>query len=624
MVDNMIAVGRAAHEGPRHVARADPGRQGPARRRVASTRCSVPARCGAPSSARSRTCSPRRCSTARSAPARSCWSTSRARARRRRSRSRARRPRNCPTLRRSRRRRAVDRGSRHRPRVRTGRGQRLRPTAHRPRRHADPVPSGGCPPRAIGPGRVVREFRTAGRQRRRRPRSGPAAVGEQAVPGTRSRWTWRPTRPRPAARGHAARRRRGARPAAGRGTAGRCRPRSARAAAARRTPGSRPPATRTGRRPGTRRSAGPAAVHTSAPSSITATAHVAAVGSSSGSSAAARSRSARVTDGGRELHPATDPGQHPADVGVEHGVPPAEGERRDRRGGVVADAGQRAAGRRTPRAPRRRAAPRSRSPRRAAAAPGAGSRAGPRRAPPRRWRGGEVRGRRPALEPGSCTGSTRATGVCWSMNSETITDHGAGARRRQGRSRAWSSYHSRTGLWRSLIVLRMLVGPAIRTGTVSLPDPAGSAGYREPHERRHPSARPVAGSRVLDPAAARARAGVPAGLRDRPGARRRQRRFLLRRRHRPAGRRRAQHHAREQRRGAEQRRPPRRPTAGAEGQADQRRRWPSPTGPATRDDVTVEPLIRRRSAGSADPDRAQAAHRRRRRAPSRSPTTPSR
>ena len=37
------------------------------------------------------------------------------------------------------------------------------------------------------------------------------------------------------------------------------------------------------------------AVHTSAPSSITATAHVAAVGSSSGSSPVARSRSARVT-----------------------------------------------------------------------------------------------------------------------------------------------------------------------------------------------------------------------------------------------------------------------------------------------------------------------------------------
>ena len=94
---------RAAPQGPRHVARADPGRQGPARRPAASTRCSVPARCGAPCSARSRTCWPRRCSSARSAPARSCSSTWRARARPRRSRSRARRSAPCRTRRRSRR-----------------------------------------------------------------------------------------------------------------------------------------------------------------------------------------------------------------------------------------------------------------------------------------------------------------------------------------------------------------------------------------------------------------------------------------------------------------------------------------------------------------------------------------
>ena len=95
-------LGRAAAEGPRHVARADPGRQEPARRARASTRCSVRARCAARSSARSRTCSPRRCSSARSAPARSCWSTSRARVRPRRSPSRARRSASCPTCRRSR------------------------------------------------------------------------------------------------------------------------------------------------------------------------------------------------------------------------------------------------------------------------------------------------------------------------------------------------------------------------------------------------------------------------------------------------------------------------------------------------------------------------------------------
>ena len=72
------------------------------------------------------------------------------------------------------------------------------------------------------------------------------------------------------------------------------------------------------------------------------------------------SRSAGVTDAGGNSTPAEHPGEHPAHVGVEHGVPPAVGEHRDRRGGVVADPGQRAAGRRTTPAPRRRAARRSR------------------------------------------------------------------------------------------------------------------------------------------------------------------------------------------------------------------------------------------------------------------------
>ena len=48
-------------------------------------------------------------------------------------------------------------------------------------------------------------------------------------------------------------------------------------------------------------------------------------------------------------------------------------------------------------------------------------------------------------------GSTRATGVCWSMNSETITAHGVAPGPRQGRSRAWSSYHRRIGACRSLM-----------------------------------------------------------------------------------------------------------------------------------------------------------------------------
>ena len=60
--------------------RADPGGQGRCSPSAGSTRCSVPGRCAARCSARSRTSSPRRCCTARSVPARSCWSTSRAKA----------------------------------------------------------------------------------------------------------------------------------------------------------------------------------------------------------------------------------------------------------------------------------------------------------------------------------------------------------------------------------------------------------------------------------------------------------------------------------------------------------------------------------------------------------------
>ena len=76
-----------------------------------------------------------------------------------------------------------------------------------------------------------------------------------------------------------------------------------------------------------------------APSSPTA--HVAAVAGSSGSSVVATSRSARVTAGAGNSTPGHGARQDPADVGVEHDVPLAEGEAGDRRGGVVADAGQR-------------------------------------------------------------------------------------------------------------------------------------------------------------------------------------------------------------------------------------------------------------------------------------------
>ena len=112
------------------------------------------------------------------------------------------------------------------------------------------------------------------------------------------------------------------------------------AGAARRTPGGRPRARRTGRRPG---SVAPrvAAVQTSAPSSITATDQVAAVASSSGSSAVASVALGLGDRGGRELRARQRRAEHAADVGVEHGVAAAERERRDRRGGVVADARQR-------------------------------------------------------------------------------------------------------------------------------------------------------------------------------------------------------------------------------------------------------------------------------------------
>src|SRR5215469_18067332 len=40
-------------------------------------------------------------------------------------------------------------------------------------------------------------------------------------------------------------------------------------------------------------------------------------------------------------------------------------------------------------------------------------------------------------------GSTRLTGVCWSMNSLTMMDHGVAPVRRHGRSLAWSAYQRR-------------------------------------------------------------------------------------------------------------------------------------------------------------------------------------
>ena len=189
---------------------------------------------------------------------------------------------------------------------------------------------------------------------------------------------------------------------------------------------------------------GLAAVQTRAPSSITATAQVAA--SSSGTSASARSRSALVTRAGRELLAAHRAGQHPAHVGVQHGMAGPEREGRDRAGGVVTDPRQGEQLLPARRAPHRRAGPRWPSPPRAGAAPDAGSRAGPTPALPHHW---APRREQPGVGQvdiqDSKTGSTRTTGVCCSMNSETITAHGVASGRRQGRSRACSAYQSRTG-----------------------------------------------------------------------------------------------------------------------------------------------------------------------------------
>ena len=277
----------------------------------------------------------------------------------------------------------------------------------------------------------------------------------------------------------------------------------------------RPPRAQVGDR-AVARSAGSAAVQTRAPSSITATDQVAAVGSSSGSRSAASVALGRGHRGGRELHAGDHAGEDPAHVGVQHDVPPAVGEGRDRGGGVVADAGQGAQVVVRPPAPRRRAARRSRRRRRAGAAPGAGSRAGPRPDRLAGRLGGQRRRRRPALQPGSWTGSTRATGVCWSMNSETITDH---ARRRRPPGQ----------------VARVLVVPArgrVRGGRSSWPPmlgsgaiaartvshlPAGRPSWLALRACAVPDPRPAAGARLLDPADARARHRPAAGLRDRAG-----------------------------------------------------------------------------------------------------------
>ncbi len=133
----------------------------------------------------------------------------------------------------------------------------------------------------------------------------------------------------------------------------------------------------------------------------------------------------------------------------------AEGEGGDRAGGVVADARQR-----DQVVVRRRhlAAVPLHDRGRGGVQPQRASRV----AEPSPGAHGLAAGRRRPVAPGvgqvviqvSKTGSTRATGVCWSMNSETITAHGVAPGPRQGRSRACSAYHRRIGACRSLISRR--------------------------------------------------------------------------------------------------------------------------------------------------------------------------
>ncbi len=232
------------------------------------------------------------------------------------------------------------------------------------------------------------------------------------------------------------------------------------------------------------------AVHTSAPSSISAIAQRAAV--------AVVRRQQRLGApalgdgggaGGLELDARVPASEHPADVGVEHRVPLAEGEGRDRGGGVVADAGQRP---QVVQAARHGAAVpvhARRAPRRAAAARGGGSRAGPTSALPRRVR--RRRGRpasASASSQASKTGSTRATGVCWSITSLTRTGQpptcrlprparATEGRGRAGRtSRAAGAAHRSCRGWSSLLGIPQDPGRAAlrRAGDVSGGVPAGS------------------------------------------------------------------------------------------------------------------------------------------------------
>ena len=197
--------------------------------------------------------------------------------------------------------------------------------------------------------------------------------------------------------------------------------------------------------------AGPAARQTRAPSSMTPTAHAAAVGG--------LAREAGRSPGPARPASRDGPGSCLAADHPRRG--PAGRWCRARRGGD-----RRRRRRRRPRcsrrcragpavrhgrqAPRRRAARRSRWQRRAGAAPAGGSRAGPRRGPPRPVR-------RPPGRPGSASApSRRATpgapgppASAGASTSETRIPQGVASGARQGRSRACSSYQLSTRSWRT-------------------------------------------------------------------------------------------------------------------------------------------------------------------------------
>ena len=191
---------------------------------------------------------------------------------------------------------------------------------------------------------------------------------------------------------------------------------------------------------------GRAAVHTSAPSSITPTDHCAASPPSSGSSDSASRTSAAVCAGRWQLIPGHEPGEDAPDVRVEHGVPLAVGEARHGGGGIGADSGQAAQllGR-----GRYLAAIAGCVIRSALACSRTARRGYPSRSHCRTASAGvaaaSAAGSGQRLSQAAWAGSTRLTGVCCSMISLTRIDHGVASGWRHGRSRALAAYQRSTG-----------------------------------------------------------------------------------------------------------------------------------------------------------------------------------